>query len=597
MHVFRLDGLLAGWLILSLVPTQLLAEEAKSASAPETATPLPPLDKTQQEGLTPPPPGFTEVTIDQSAAAKAPLNLVDLHGYLRLRGDLDKGVDLGTPMREPYPQFPHPASGRNNTISTANMRFRLEPTLNISEDVRIMGQLDVLDNLVLGSTPDNNGEVSFLSQSQSPPRTSLAVKRLWGEVKTPIGLIRAGRMGSQWGLGVMANDGGPSFVDRGPLVTSTDRFDPVGRCFDCDYGSTVDRFMFITKFLGHYFVPFIDFTSEGPAYANFNDYGTQSIDLDQLDDVHSYGISIFKRDKPEDIREAILQDSWVLNYGVYFTYRNQSYSVPKVPKGVDTNTPSSGIDGVTPTVSYTYRGANMFMPDIWIRFMWRKLRIELEAVLVAGKLTVGHQDSDMLAENKKLDMLQAGGVLQVDYRLVNDQLLLGFEAGVASGDEQLAFGSTPFLDRQLTDPSDLTKKVPFSHVNNYIFNRDYHVDLILWREIVGAVTNAYYLKPSAQYTFPAGIGAKLSAIYSSSLTTTTRGQKLPLGLEFDIDAFYFSNEHFHAGVSYGLLIPLAGMNDLGNDLKKGVTGSDLEGAKDKSASIAHRVMGRLVLYF
>ncbi len=385
MRVFRFDWLVAGSLILSLVSTQSFAEEAQNAAPPEGAAPLPTPDKTQPETLPPPPAGFTEVKMDQSAIAKPPLNLLDLHGYLRLRGDLDKDVDLGTPVRQPFPQFPHPEQ-RGNTISTANTRFRLEPTLNISEDVRIMGQIDMLDNLVLGSTPDQNKELVFLSQNQSPPSASIAVKRLWGEVKTPLGLIRFGRMGSQWGLGIMANDGGPAFVDRGPLVTSTDRLDPIGHCFDCDYGSTVDRIMFITKFLGHYFVPFVDFTSEGPTYANFNDYGTRKLISDQLDDVHSYGISIFKRDKPEDIREALAQDSWVLNYGIYFTYRNQSYDATKV------DSTNMDINGVTPAVTYAFRGANMFMPDIWLRFMWRKLRIELEAVLVAGKLRITPND-------------------------------------------------------------------------------------------------------------------------------------------------------------------------------------------------------------
>jgi hypothetical protein len=77
------------------------------------------------------------------------------------------------------------------------------------------------------------------------------------------------------------------------------------------------------------------------------------------------------------------------------------------------------------------------------------------------------------------------------------------------------------------------------------------------------------------------------------LTTTTRGRSLPLGLEFDFDVFYFSSDHFHAGVSYGLLIPFSGMNDLGDDMKKGGQGEN----QDTIAGIAHRVMGRLVLFF
>ena len=81
------------------------------------------------------------------------------------------------------------------------------------------------------------------------------------------------------------------------------------------------------------------------------------------------------------------------------------------------------------------------------------------------------------------------------------------------------------------------------------------------------------------------------AIYSDS----TRGKSNPLGLEFDLDFFYFSDDNFHAGLSYGILIPFAGMDDLGDDMIRGSAISDFN--MDNDADIAHRVMGRLVLYF
>jgi hypothetical protein len=42
----------------------------------------------------------------------------------------------------------------NNVQAGANMRLRLNPELHISENIRVMAQLDLLDNLVLGSTPE-----------------------------------------------------------------------------------------------------------------------------------------------------------------------------------------------------------------------------------------------------------------------------------------------------------------------------------------------------------------------------------------------------------------------------------------------------------
>ena len=53
--------------------------------------------------------------------------------------------------------------------------------------------------------------LTAFSQGQIPPsdgfnalKDSILVKRVWGEVMTPLGLLRFGRMGSQWGLGLLA---------------------------------------------------------------------------------------------------------------------------------------------------------------------------------------------------------------------------------------------------------------------------------------------------------------------------------------------------------------------------------------------------------
>ena len=37
----------------------------------------------------------------------------------------------------------------------ANLRLRLEPTLNVTDQVRVHAQIDVLDNTIMGSTPDS----------------------------------------------------------------------------------------------------------------------------------------------------------------------------------------------------------------------------------------------------------------------------------------------------------------------------------------------------------------------------------------------------------------------------------------------------------
>ncbi|HEY6100069.1 MAG TPA: TIGR04551 family protein, partial [Anaeromyxobacter sp.] len=82
------------------------------------------------------------------------LEFFTLDGYFRFRGQMMLNLDV-TGQRDAagYYLFPVPLqnpAGRD-TLETANMRLRLEPTLNVSENVRVKAQVDVLDNYVLGS--------------------------------------------------------------------------------------------------------------------------------------------------------------------------------------------------------------------------------------------------------------------------------------------------------------------------------------------------------------------------------------------------------------------------------------------------------------
>ena len=126
----------------------------------------------------------------------------------------------------------------------------------------------------------------------------------------------------------------------------------------------------------------IDFTSEGPYFTRINETTGQPFDLDQLDDVNSWIIAIARRDKPEDIKRALENDEWVLNYGVYFVFRNQAYdAIVYENRGDPGDLPSK--EGVE---NYAIRSAEAYIPDVWVRFMWQKLRVEMELVMIAGKI-------------------------------------------------------------------------------------------------------------------------------------------------------------------------------------------------------------------
>ena len=91
---------------------------------------------------------------------------MELHGYFRVRPELLQAFDLNQPpdaFGTGYWLFPRPNGtstpggailGGGHSVAGVNMRFRFEPTINVSEEVRIRAQIDVLDNVVWGTTPD-----------------------------------------------------------------------------------------------------------------------------------------------------------------------------------------------------------------------------------------------------------------------------------------------------------------------------------------------------------------------------------------------------------------------------------------------------------
>ncbi len=507
------------------------------------------------------------------------LELLEFDGYFRMRPDLlynfdlDRGADPSGFHLFPTPIIDGDRTGpdeeSNQTLASVDMRLRFEPTLNVSEDLQIKAQVDVFDNLVLGTTPEgaftisDRVPMSAFSQSQVPPEgmrnapfDAIRVKRLWGEVMTPFGQLRAGRMGSHWGLGVLAND---------------------GNCLDCDHGDTADRVMFVTKVFDHYIVPSVDFVSEGPTTVRAFDAFGQQFDREQLDDGRNYILAIAKRDSDVEISRKLAANQNVINYGLYFVYRTQQYDSATFykqasPFGGDV----AGAGGFVP------RDAVAYIPDLWFKFVTGKLRIELELVGVFGSIGNSAPLGELATrptENAALSLLQGGAVLQADYKIL-DNLLAGIEFGVASGDKAPGMGNRPGRLGP-TRPGDIDGhqfNIPGGDldINNFRFNRDYRVDLILWRNILNGVTDAIYIKPSVKYEVREGLNLMANVIYSraiypastpSAVVAATGGvQGDPnLGVEIDAGASYATEDGFVATLWYGVLFPLPGLRNNATD--------------------------------
>ncbi|RKH35615.1 TIGR04551 family protein [Corallococcus sicarius] len=522
---------------------------------------------------------------------KRKLELFTLDGYLRVRPTLFYKFDLGkfappsgTPSgRQFWTRSPRTSAER--TQAGANMRFRLDPSFNVSEDVRVKVQVDALDNILLGSNPDSaysgDGRNTFtlFSENQTPSNSavnafkdSIHVRRAYGEVTTPVGILRFGRMGSHWGVGMLRND---------------------GNCLDCDYGDTVDRIQFVTEpFAGWYITPMIDFNAEGLSTERANSLG-EPVDLTQSDDSHSLVLAIARRDTEQQQRAKLDNNQGVLNYGLYFTYRTQRYATL-----TETGTPFEDVSpgtGANPP-AFVPRGGTLYVPDLWFKYAEKKFRIEAEIAAQLGSI-----DGRALTANdptaQSLRIAQFGGVLQTEFHVIENKLHLGVELGFASGDKAPGFGNYPGRTGSGTGGNTTAGDVEGRQyscdtggcgdnaIRNFRFNRDYRVDLILWRSILNGVTDAFYVKPGLKYSIAEGFDVFGSVIYSQAFyaESTPSSVSRGLGLEADIGARYITEDGFLAGIDYGILFPLSGLKDLGN------TGQDL--------STAHAVRGTLAIKF
>ena len=528
----------------------------------------------------------------------------DVHGYYRLRAELLYKFGLGRfddPGSELWPQpadndYATPKTQQqvrlcgtdatpqnlgpcqNNTQAGANMRFRLNPELHISDNVRVLSQIDMLDNLVLGSTPEGYANKptsggyqvigrggyapigTFASTQWAPVAgsnsvsNSIAVKRVWGEYTTPVGVLRFGRMPSHWGLGMVANSGDGH---------------------DSDYASTADRLMFVTgyKKLDLYVAGMWDFVNEGALSSTLAEQQGQAHDLSQLDDVTQYGMVVVRKRDAQLQRLELARGQAVVNGGLYFLSRSQllANDDTAVGKGAALGEQSSNV-----SQGFVRRGASAYISDLWLQVLYRKFRFEAEGAMILGSLenttrTGGGSDyvNTKDASNNGWKIRQYGFTTQSEYRAVEDKLRLQFGAGYASGDPDVASlapqgeGLQPQLTRDRT-------------FSTFRFHPDYRVDLILFRNILSRVQGAYYVKPEVTYDFSRDkngqrLGGGASLIWSrASEFVQTPGHARDLGVELDTQLYFQAKDGvlndnpdkmggFYTAIQYGVLFPLSGL--------------------------------------
>lgn len=465
---------------------------------------------------------------------------------------------------------------RNHTQSGANMRFRVTPQLLISDNLRVMSQIDMLDNLVLGSTPEGyssspsaNGysvnprggytPTSLDTRTQAPPSEgnnspsdSIVVKRAWAEYSTPMGQLKFGRMPSQWGLGIFQN---------------------AGDGYDDDYQSTVDRLAFVTGIKAYdlYFAGAWDFAAEGPTSAGFSSPQEQPYDLAQLDDLDQYVVAVFRKKSPALERLDLAKGKLVLNGGIYFMYQQQLLANDREGTCDPDNAAAVDCQPGEAGRGYNRRGARMFIPDLWLQLKYKDFRFEAEAITVQGKAEALETIGNEASTDDGWKYRQYGVATEIEQKLVEDKLRLGFDFGWSSGDEDVAsFGS----QQQLGDNT----------ISTYRFHPSYHIDLILHRHLLERVQGTYYFRPNVEYDFMRDtrgqkLGGGVAAIWTrADEFMQTPGHERDLGIELNASLYFQSKDGalnddpnqmggFYSMLQYGVFFPMGAMGYLSQDAR------------------------------
>jgi uncharacterized protein (TIGR04551 family) len=461
----------------------------------------------------------------------------------RLRGEALHNLDLNrglTPSGQSlYPVPVHPSS---STLTHGDMRLRTDlAAFSPIGDVALRARVDVLDNLAFGSMPEGPPQ-STVSQQ---PVQALSIKRVYGQVLTPFGLLAAGRMGSHWGLGMLTHG---------------------GDCFDCDSGDAADRVAFVTPVLGHIWAVAYDISWTGPTVARPS--GQRLVGVEPSTDVRAVTLATlrYRSDVSRERRRNAGRATF--DYGTYFSYRWQDQDIPGVYYGA--------VDGTQPSSSQLIaRDMRAYAVDVWARFDLPYLRLEAEAAYLGAQIGQASLIPGVRYP-EPLTAEQFGVAFESEIGAGHWPVVGGLDAGFASGDAAPCFGAFPGPFDPPAQPGDLDgpqAHPPYDNsIKNFRFHPDYRVDRILFREIIGTVTDAVYVRPHLKWRVvdwqSGSIVASVAAVASwATQASSTPGGARPLGIEIDPSLTYQSGGNFRLSVEHAVLFPLAGLDNPDEGLK------------------------------
>ena len=408
---------------------------------------------------------------------------LELEGYYRTRGYSFSPID----------------QDMDEWGSVMVQRLRIQPQINFEDKAKFVMMADLIDDVAWG---DNSSlmPASIFAQDPSFTRmegvsqdffgrsTSTAIiKRAWMEFDVPIGVVRVGRQESNWGMGILSNNGN-GFDDK---------------FGENHYGSTFDRVMFATRPIAviqgltgrkDTGIPFfmavgVDRLVEDPLdeYYGYQcslenasgdritdespDYDPRCDNEDLVtaqpgkDGIHDTEHDYVNDERPEAARNDVWfgdndDDAWEMVYVAI--YRGED--LPWLGNTGDFTLGAYVIDR-----RHVESNSRVMIYDAYTRFHHRGIYVEGEAVNIRGKtsglaLPGTYDPASKLSNPLYKDANIWGWAARAGYKKKKLEVIL--EAGHASGDENVA-------DDQFTVRA---------------LHPDYNVGLLLFEEIMSRVT-------------------------------------------------------------------------------------------------------------
>lgn len=477
----------------------------------------------------------------------------DLAGSFRWRTEIWQDVHLGlAPHVNKYgilPQLSDDGGGGKIREST-DLRLRLQPAIHVGERADIKAIVDLFS--VQAGEGGASGIPGALSAgygipapgSIDSPLSSAYVRAMWAEVHLfHLFNLQVGRVPAHWGMGLLENDGRNPDTDGGDAVDGVTLKANLGR----GYSASIS----------------LDYPSEGKYLVTPYSPWNAPYDVGDLDDIWQWRLK-FVSDP------GLTADGTGVAWGIYSRLRWHDYS----SLGAEDPTCLSANAWFT---SYNcgellWREAFFFTPDVWVKATTRlgpELLLTVEAEVVGRygwmEATQGFID-DEVDTGKTFAGL--GGVVRT--YVTTPSLTAGVEGGMATGDEgSMAFG---VLDRPVATELDYSAWSEGSpvrtndYVTSFVLHPNFITDQILYRRVIGAVTNSFYLRPNMKYTLwgegESSLWVKGSVMYAMAFVpSATPGEASALGLETDVALGAHFSRHVEARLESGMLFPGEGLSE------------------------------------